>query len=160
MAMVEEDFILKYRLNYNEDAKQKDDFHIDCESAYLHSSYYKKIFDGTLKDTNRRKRFVKITNVESGKSIWRTLRGVPTGALSQGILYVNSDGRSILEGSSSETTKLTIKKSCWLFYYWNTDNTAARVSFKTGIISLVIGALAFPVGIASLILAIISLCGK
>ncbi|MBR6080547.1 MAG: hypothetical protein IKP60_10370 [Treponema sp.] len=141
-----EDFILKCRFNYNEDAKQKDDFHIDCESAYLHSSYYKKIFDGTLKDTNRRKRFVKITNVESGKSIWRTLRGVPTGALSQGILYVNSDGRSILEDSSSETTKLTIKKSCWLPYYWNTDNTAARVSFKMGFVSLVISIVAFICG--------------
>ncbi len=141
-----EDFILRCRFNYSEDAKQKDDFHIDCESAYLHSSYYKKIFDGTLKDTNRRKRFVKITNVESGKSIWRTLRGVPTGALSQGILYVNSDGRSILEGSSSETTKLTIKKSCWLFYYWNTDNTAARVSFKMGFVSLVISIVAFICG--------------
>jgi hypothetical protein len=141
-----EDFILRCRFNYNEDAKQKDDFHIDCESAYLHSSYYKKIFDGTLKDTNRRKRFVKITNVESGKSIWRTLRGVPTGALSQGILYVNSDGRSILEDSSSETTKLTIKKSCWLPYYWNTDNTAARVSFKMGFVSLVISIVAFICG--------------
>lgn len=146
MAMVEEDFILRCRFNYNEDAKQKDDFHIDCESAYLHSSYYKKIFDGTLKNTNRRKRFVKITNVESGKSIWRTLRGVPTGALSQGILYVNSDGRFILEGSSSETTKLTIKKSCWLPYYWNTDNTAARVSFKMGFVSLVISIVAFICG--------------
>jgi hypothetical protein len=84
--------------------------------------------------------------VESGKSIWRTLRGVPTGALSQGILYVNSDGRSILEGSSSETTKLTIKKSCWLPYYWNTDNTAARVSFKMGFVSLVISIVAFICG--------------
>ena len=152
--MAEEDFILKCRFNYNEDAKQKDDFHIDCESAYLHSSYYKKIFDGTLKDTNRRKRFVKITNVESGKSIWRTLRGVPTGALSQGILYVNSDGRSILEGSSSETTKLTIKKSCWLPYYWNTDNTAARVSFKMGIISFGIGIVSFLLGIVQFVMGL------
>ena len=149
-----EDFILRCRFNYSEDAKQKDDFHIDCESAYLHSSYYKKIFDGTLKDTNRRKRFVKITNVESGKSIWRTLRGVPTGALSQGILYVNSDGRSILEGSSSETTKLTIKKSCWLPYYWNTDNTAARVSFKMGIISFGIGIVSFLLGIVQFVMGL------
>lgn len=149
-----EDFILRCRFNYSEDAKQKDDFHIDCESAYLHSSYYKKIFDGTLKNTNRRKRFVKITNVESGKSIWRTLRGVPTGALSQGILYVNSDGRSILEGSSSETTKLTIKKSCWLPYYWNTDNTAARVSFKMGIISFGIGIVSFLLGIVQFVMGL------
>ena len=149
-----EDFILRCRFNYSEDAKQKDDFHIDCESAYLHSSYYKKIFDGTLKDTNRRKRFVKITNVESGKSIWRTLRGVPTGALSQGILYVNSDGRSILEGSSSETTKLVIKKSCWLPYYWNTDNTAARVSFKMGIISFGVGIVSFLLGIVQFVMGL------
>ena len=149
-----EDFILKCRFNYNEDAKQKDDFHIDCESAYIHGSFYKKIFDGTLKDTNRRKRFVKITNVESGKSIWRTLRGVPTGALSQGILYVNSDGKSILEDSSSETTKLTIKKSCWLPYYWNTDNTAARVSFKMGIISFGIGIVSFLLGIVQFVMGL------
>ena len=154
MAMVEEDFILRCRFNYNEDAKQKDDFHIDCESVYLHGSFYEKIFDGTLKNTNRRKRFVKITNVESGKSIWRTLRGVPTGALSQGILYVNSDGRSILEDSSSETTKLTIKKSCWLPYYWNTDNTAARVSFKMGIISFGIGIVSFLLGIVQFVMGL------
>ncbi|MBQ1592616.1 MAG: hypothetical protein II077_11325 [Treponema sp.] len=152
--MVEEDFILRCRFNYNEDAKQKDDFHIDCESVYLHGSFYEKIFDGTLKNTNRRKRFVKITNVESGKSIWRTLRGVPTGALSQGILYVNSDGRSILEDSSSETTKLTIKKSCWLPYYWNTDNTAARVSFKMGIISFGIGIVSFLLGIVQFVMGL------
>ncbi|MBQ9626125.1 MAG: hypothetical protein IJR40_03010 [Treponema sp.] len=129
------------------DLEEKKAAEFGCENVYAHASLYKKVFRKTLKGTDRRKRFVKITSEETKMSVYRILRGVPNGVSSaDGILYIDSDGKNVLSVSSAEVS-VKVKSACWLAYYWHTDNTAARISFKMGIIS-------FTVGIISLILTI------
>ena len=70
------------------------------------------------------------------------------------MIYLNSDDRSILESSPSEPTALCIEPSCWISYYWNTDNTAARGSFKMGIISFGIGIVSFLIGIVQFVMSL------
>ena len=69
MAAAEDSFIIKCRFTYKDDGEQRDDNRPNCETAYLHGSYYEKIFGKKLKDTDRRKRFIKITSKATKRSI-------------------------------------------------------------------------------------------
>ena len=69
---------------------------IDADTVYMYSKNYEKIFGKPLKETDRKSRFMKITNVQTGKSVYRTFRGVSSGVLSSDTIYMDSDGRNIL----------------------------------------------------------------
>lgn len=134
-------FTMKLRTHFE---PVESDRNIGVENVYAHGSMYKKVFGRELKDTDRRKRFVKITSMQTKRSVYRILRGVPTGVESKDTLYMDSDAKSLLGGNETE---VKIKKCSSISFYWNTDNLASRISFRIGV--------AF--GIPSLVLGIISL---
>ena len=114
---------------------------VQPEKVYAHSSLYQQVFGKgkTLKGTNREKRYVKITSGETGQTIWRVFRGVPMGVASDGILYMDADSKYTLKGDETENVELEIKKSNVCAYYWHSPIVAERISFKLGLLSLILG---------------------
>ena len=143
---MEKTFKIKTRFEYS-DANKTDIEPIGCENIYLTGTLYEKLFGRPLKGSDRRKRFLKITSLQTGSSVYRLFRGAPTGVVNKDILYIDSDGKAVLQRSDDEVV-LSIKKCCPFSFYWNTSNSATRISFKIGLPSLIIGA-------ASLILTIV-----
>ena len=112
------------------------------DSAYMSPSAYKEIFGKTLAGTNRENRFIKISH--NNNSIYRILRGVPHNILSKDIIYIDSDGENILNNYSDSDDKndkieLEIIPVSWFSFYWHTSNIMARISFKTGVYSIILG---------------------
>ena len=112
------------------------------DSAYMSPSAYKEIFGKTLAGTNRENRFIKISH--NNNSIYRILRGVPHNILSKDIIYIDSDGKNILNNYNNSDDKndkieLEIIPVSWFSFYWHTSNIMARISFKTGVYSIILG---------------------
>ena len=89
--------------------------------------------------TNREDRFIQISH--NNTSIYRIFRGVPSGVLSKDIIYIDSDGKSILNNNADKNDKieLEITPVSWFSFYWHTSNIMARISFKTGFYSIILG---------------------
>lgn len=143
---MEKAFKLKTHFEYSDENKT-DIEPLGCENIYITGTLYEKLFGRPLKGTDRRKRFLKITSSQTGLSVYRLFHGVPSGVLSKDTLYIDSEGRAVLQQSDDEVV-LSIKKCSPFSFYWNTSNSATRISFKIGFPSLL-------VGIASLILTIV-----
>ncbi|EMB26327.1 hypothetical protein [Treponema denticola] len=129
---------LKFCRNDNE----PDNTLFGTDSAYMSPSAYKEIFGKTLAGTNRENRFIKISH--NNNSIYRILRGVPHNILSKDIIYMDSDGKNILNNYSDSDDKndkieLEIIPVSWFSFYWHTSNIMARISFKTGVYSIILG---------------------
>ena len=128
---------LKFCRNDNE----PDNTLFGTDSAYMSPGAYKEIFGKTLAGTNREDRFIKISH--NNNSIYRIFRGVPNGVLSKDIIYIDSDGKSILNNNDSDDKndkiELEITPASWFLFYWHTSNIMARISFKTGFSSIILG---------------------
>lgn len=90
---------LKFCRNDNE----PDNTLFGTDSAYMSPSAYKEIFGKTLAGTNRENRFIKISH--NNNSIYRILRGVPHNILSKDIIYMDSDGKNILNNYNNSDDK-------------------------------------------------------
>ena len=146
---MEKTFKLKTRFEYSDESRTALE-PIGCENVYMTGTLYQELFGRTLKGTDRRKRFIKITSKQTGRSLYRLFRGAPTGVLSEGRLYIDSDDKGVLQESGDEC-ELIIQKCSAFSFYWNTSNSATRISFRLGL-------LGFPsllLGIASIILSIL-----
>ena len=129
---------LKFCRNDNE----PDNTLFGTDSAYMSPSAYKEIFGKTLAGTNRENRFIKISH--NNNSIYRIFRGVPNNVLSKDIIYIDSDGKNILNnynGSDDNNDKIELEiiPVSWFSFYWHTSNIMARISFKTGVYSIILG---------------------
>ena len=129
---------LKFCRNDNE----PDNTLFGTDSAYMSPRAYEKIFGKKLDGTNREDRFIKISH--NNNSIYRIFRGVPNNVLSKDIIYIDSDGKSILNNNSDSDDKndkieLEITHVSWFLFYWHTSNIMARISFKTGFYSIILG---------------------
>ncbi|MGI5055046.1 hypothetical protein [Treponema socranskii] len=129
---------LKFCRNDNE----PDNTLFGTDSAYMSPSAYKEIFGTTLAGTNRENRFIKISH--NNNSIYRILRGVPHNILSKDIIYMDSDGKNILNNYNNSDDKndkieLEITPASWFSFYWHTSNIMTRISFKTGVYSIILG---------------------
>lgn len=129
---------LKFCRNDNE----PDNTLFGTDSAYMSPSAYKEIFEKNLAGTNREDRFIKISH--NNNSIYRIFRGVPYNILSKDIIYIDSDGKNILNNYSDSDDKndkieLEITPASWFSFYWHTSNIMARISFKIGFYSIILG---------------------
>ena len=129
---------LKFCRNDNE----PDNTLFGTDSAYMSPGTYKEIFGKTLAGTNREDRFIKISH--NNNSIYRIFRGVPNNVLSKDIIYIDSDGKNILNnynGSDDNNDKIELEiiPVSWFSFYWHTSNIMARISFKIGFYSIILG---------------------
>ena len=129
---------LKFCRNDNE----PDNTLFGTDSVYMSPRAYEKIFGKKLDGTNREDRFIKISH--NNNSIYRILRGVPNNVLSKDIIYIDSDGKNILNnynGSDDNNDKIELEiiPVSWFSFYWHTSNIMTRISFKTGVYSIILG---------------------
>ena len=124
---------LKFCRNDNE----PDNTLFGTDSAYMSPGAYKEIFGKNLTGTNRENRFIKISH--NNNSIYRIFRGVPHNVLSKDIIYIDSDGKNILNEDGLDKVELEITPVSWFSFYWHTSNIMARISFKTGVYSIILG---------------------
>ena len=127
---------LKFCRNDNE----PDNTLFGTDSAYMSPRTYEKIFGKKLDGTNREDRFMKISH--NNNSIYRIFRGVPNDVLSKDIIYIDSDGKNILNNYSDDKNdkiELEITRVSWFSFYWHTSNIMTRISFKTGFYSIILG---------------------
>ena len=129
---------LKFCRNDNE----PDNTLFGTDSAYMSPRAYEKIFGKKLDGTNREDRFIKISH--NNNSIYRILRGVPHNILSKDVIYMDSDGKNILNnynGSDDNNDKIELEiiPVSWFSFYWHTSNIMARISFKIGFYSIILG---------------------
>ena len=137
---------LKFCRNDNE----PDNTLFGTDSAYMSPRTYEKIFGKELDGTNREDRFIKISH--NNNSIYRIFRGVPNNVLSKDIIYIDSDGKNILNnynGSDDKNDKieLEITPVSWFLFYWHTSNIMARISFKIGFYSIIVGLISIGVAV-------------
>ena len=128
---------LKFCRNDNE----PDNTLFGTDSAYMYPRTYEKIFRKELDGTNRENRFIKISH--NNNSIYRIFRGVPNNVLSKDIIYIDSDGKNILNNYNNSDDKndkieLEITPASWFSFYWHTSNIMTRISFKTGVYSIIL----------------------
>ena len=140
------EYKLKTRFDYTEafiekhGVQQIDFDRFNNEAVYMEVSTYEKIFDKKLKNTNREKRFMKISNKAKNTSLYRIWKGTSTSiAHSSGIIYLDSDGKNILNEDDLDKVNLDIIPVSLFTYYWNTSNIMTRISFKTGVYSIILG---------------------
>ena len=125
------------------------------EGVYAHSSAYSSLFNKKLAEVTGEKRFVKITNPETKKSIWRVWNSITTDELGSGIqtkdiLYLDQEGKFVLTGNkedSDDEEPITLKFSqagTWSYFLHCRDKfnkssyQIALVSLAMGFISLVL----------------------
>ena len=129
------------KLRFCRNNNEPDNTLFGTDSAYMSPHAYKEIFKKELDGTNREDRFIKISH--NNNSIYRIFRGVPNGVLSKDIIYMDSDGKSILNNNDSDDKndkiELEITPVSWFLFYWHTSNIMARISFKTGFSSIILG---------------------
>ena len=130
------------KLKFCRNGNEPDNTLFGTDSAYMSPGAYEEIFGKKLDGTNREDRFIKISH--NNNSIYRIFRGVPSGVLSKDIIYIDSDGKNILNnynGSDDKNDKieLEITRVSWFLFYWHTSNIMARISFKTGFYSIILG---------------------
>ena len=134
------------KLKFCRNGNEPDNTLFGTDSAYMSHDAYEKIFGKKLDGTNRENRFIKISH--NNNSIYRIFRGVPNGVLSKDIIYIDSDGKSILNNNNKKNNdsddkndkiELEITRVSWFLFYWHTSNIMARISFKTGFYSIILG---------------------
>lgn len=130
------------KLKFCRNGNEPDNTLFGTDSAYMSPHAYKEIFKKELDGTNREDRFIKISH--NNNSIYRIFRGVPSGVLSKDIIYIDSDGKNILNNYNNSDDKndkieLEITPVSWFLFYWHTSNIMARISFKTGFSSIILG---------------------
>ena len=130
------------KLKFCRNGNEPDNTLFGTDSAYMSHDAYEKIFEKKLDGTNREDRFIKISH--NNNSIYRILRGVPHNILSKDIIYIDSDGKNILNNYNNSDYKndkieLEIIPVSWFSFYWHTSNIMARISFKIGFYSIILG---------------------
>lgn len=122
--------------------------------VFVPTSKFKDIIGSTKRDlcnSKKRHSIVKITN--GSKSIHRTLRAISTKDFSGNKIAMTSNSLYLLSEqgvSPDKINEVTIDNGCKFCYYWFHPFHATRISYKLGLLGLMIG-------IASSILGILSL---
>lgn len=111
------------------------------EYVVLESSMYQKLFGRTKISSSKSKKRLSIVKVSyDGQSIHRAyLSASATGfqqkyvALTPNSIYELSDGKAVPAHSG-----VCISKGCWWHFYWEHPNAAVRMSFRVGVIGIII----------------------
>lgn len=126
------------------------------ENVYTQNSFFSELFESKITESSEEKRLIKITNPKTKKSIYRIWNGISQdkfgfGIETKGIIYMDSESKYILTGSSSESDeslRLQFNKVGTLRYFLHSRNKFNKESYAIALISVFLG-------LVSVILAIV-----
>lgn len=111
------------------------------EYVVLQSNMYQKIFKKkkiNADDNHKRLSVVKICC--NGKSIHRAFRSESTKDFTQDFVGLSTNSIYLLSQEKELPTgsKVYLSKGSWWMYYWNNPNAAVMMSFRIGVIGIII----------------------
>ncbi len=109
----------------------------------LTSSSYQKIFGRKKKSSsNSRKRLSIVKISANGKSIHRAYRAESAGGFTENEVALSPNSiRLLSDKEGMEPTIAKISKGCRIPFYWFHPDKSIRISFKLGLLSVVLGSL-------------------
>lgn len=125
--------------------------------------FYKERFGKEVSGLPESKRFVRIKNMETKKSVYRVWNGISTdegglGVETDGIIYIDKEAKRILtgdwkDGDNDQPVELEFKRVPGFLFYFFSGNAFNKITYAIAWIS-------FALAIISLALAIPSLCAR
>lgn len=111
------------------------------EYVVMQSQMYEKIFKKRkIKSSDRQKRLSIVKICCNGKSIHRAFRSESTKDFNKGFVGLSTHSIYMLsqEKELAKGTKVYLSKGSWWMYYWNNPNSAVMMSFRIGVIGILI----------------------
>lgn len=122
---------------------------IDGEAVFC-SAAYAKIFGTRKNDQNQSKQrlsVVKITNEEDRRSIYRVYRGASIKDLDASTVMLSPAALQELGIDDCSDRKVSVSQGCRWMFYRNHPNAATRISFRIGMLGVLMGLLSIVVSI-------------
>lgn len=132
-----------------------DSFDIDSECcAYFQASAYQDIFNKKKQDVSQSEQRLSVVKICRGKrKIYRKYVAKSPKGLTKDYIVLSLNACQQLGIKRYDIDKeVRVTKSWWFPFYWYHSNSATRVSFRVGLISLFIGLLGIGLGVLSIIL--------
>jgi hypothetical protein len=111
------------------------------EYVVMQSQMYKLIFKKRkIMSSDRQKRLSIVKICCNGKSIHRAFRSESTKDFNKGFVGLSTHSIYMLsqEKELPAGTKIYLSKGSWWMYYWNNPNSAVMMSFRIGVIGILI----------------------
>ena len=122
----------------------------DLWNVYTSNDIHEKVFKetaGSISNYPWKKRIVKITSKDTKLSVYRIWRGVPAYVSSKDILYIDDIAKySLIKDRKNNKIEVILSKGSRFWYYWNHFDNATRVSFKLGLLSVILGIISLILG--------------
>lgn len=132
----------------------REDIVVDTWNVYTSNHIFKEIFKKNESDFNtyaKKKKVIKITSLDTKKSIYRFWNGAPFGAKTKDTLFLDKYAKyDLLVEKNKNTVNIVFSKGSKLKFYLNHYDHMVRVSFKLGLWSVIIGIVSFIIGIISI----------
>ena len=121
---------------------------LDTESkALFHPGRYQDIFGKTKKSSNQRRQRLSVVRIKYGKRvIYRSFQARSITGLDKNSIGLSPNACQEL-GIEPNGEKVTVRKGCLGGYFWEHPNSATRVSFRIGSLSLLVGLISLIVGL-------------
>ncbi len=132
----------------------REDIVVDTWNVYTSNNVFSVVFGKNEKDFdtyNKKKKVIKITSLDTNKSIYRIWNGAPLGAKTKDLLFLDKNAKyDLLSDKSVNSVNIVFSKGSKLKFYLNHYDHMVRVSFKLGLWSVIVGVVSFIIGIISL----------
>lgn len=130
---------------------------IDVESeccAYLYSKTYSVIFGNKKKETTQSKQRLSVIKICScNKKIYRKYVGVAVKNFQERNIALSANAcQQLMLNPRKQESYVCISKGWWFPFYWYHSNSATRISFRIGLISLLVGLIGVVLSIVSILL--------
>lgn len=121
---------------------------LDTESkALFHPGSYQDIFGKTKKSSNQRRQRLSVVRIKYGERvIYRSFQARSITRLDNNSIGLSPNACQEL-GIEPKGEKVTVRKGCLGGYFWKHPNSATRVSFRIGSLSLLVGLISLIVGL-------------
>lgn len=132
-----------------------DSFDIDSECcAYFQANAYKDIFKKKKQDVSQSEQRLSVVKICRGKrKIYRKYVAKSPKGLTKDYIVLSLNACQQLGIKRYDINKeVTVVKSYWFPYYWYHSNSATRISFRVGLISMFIGLLGVVLSVVSMLM--------
>ena len=117
-----------------------DDPNLDMEAlAVFNAMEYKDIFHQYKKEKSQRLQRLSVVRIsKDGRSIYRKYQSHSITGLGNDCIGLSPDSFTELGLEEKDNQRVRVKKSYWLPFFWYHSNSATRVSFRFGLIALIV----------------------
>lgn len=138
---------------------ERDNIIVDTWNVYTSNDVFEKVFGKKakeLKTYSKKKKIIKITSLDSKRTIYRIWNGAPLGSKTKNTIFLDKNAKyDLLNNKDSNTVTVVISKGTKLLFYWNHYDHMTRVSFKLALWSVILGIISFILGSISIVISLI-----